>query len=84
MASLAELGPVNKIRSVAMFNELSTRAYVALQSRSRKQEGASAVEYGLILGILAIIIIGVLTALGTGVSETFCAATTALGGTCAP
>lgn len=63
-----------------MLKELSTRAVVALQTRSRKQEGASAVEYGLILGILAVIIIAALTLLGGGVTATFTAATNALTG----
>jgi pilus assembly protein Flp/PilA len=63
-----------------MLNALTTRAYVALQTRKASQEGASAVEYGLILGILAIVIIAALIALGGGVQTTFEAATNALTG----
>lgn len=54
-----------------MLNELSTRAVVALQTRSRKQEGASAVEYGLILGLIAVVIIATMALIGTDLRELF-------------
>lgn len=61
-----------------MLNELSTRAYVAMQTRSRKQEGASAVEYGLILGLVAVVIIATLILLGDGLDDLFGTAQTAV------
>lgn len=54
-----------------MLKELSSRAVVALQTRSRKQEGATAVEYGLILGLVAVVIIVTLGLLGTGLDDLF-------------
>ena len=58
-----------------MLNELSTRAYVALKTLGHnKQEGASAVEYGLILGLIAVAIIVTLGLLGNGLGTLFNAA----------
>lgn len=43
-----------------MLNELLVRAYASLLSFGRDEEGASAVEYGLILGLIAVAIVGIL------------------------
>lgn len=61
-----------------MLNALTTRAYVALQTRKASQEGASAVEYGLILGLIAVAIIVTLGLLGTGLDDLFSSAEEAL------
>jgi pilus assembly protein Flp/PilA len=37
----------------------------------RNEEGVTAIEYGLIAALVAVVIIGAVTALGTGVSNTF-------------
>jgi len=37
----------------------------------RDEEGASAVEYGLLAALIAAVIIGAVTALGTTISNTF-------------
>lgn len=37
----------------------------------RDEEGATAVEYGLIIGLIAVALVIVLTALGTGLSDLF-------------
>ncbi len=37
----------------------------------REEEGASALEYGLLAALIAVAIIGAVTALGTTVSQTF-------------
>ncbi len=37
----------------------------------RKQEGATAIEYGLIVGLIAAVIIGVLTTTGTRLDTLF-------------
>jgi pilus assembly protein Flp/PilA len=48
-----------------MFNALLTRIGVTLQSRLVDDEkGATAVEYGLIVGLIAVVIIGAVGALG--------------------
>ncbi len=37
----------------------------------REEEGATAIEYGLIASLIAVVIIGAVTALGTGLTSTF-------------
>jgi pilus assembly protein Flp/PilA len=37
----------------------------------RDEQGATAIEYGLIAALIAVVIIGAVTALGTGLSNTF-------------
>ena len=37
----------------------------------RHQEGATAIEYGLIAALIAVVIIGAVTAVGTSLSTTF-------------
>lgn len=46
----------------------------------KNQEGATAVEYGLIMGILAVVIVLVFTALGGGLTSAFDFVTKNLGG----
>ncbi len=51
----------------------------ALQSRlSRDEEGASAVEYGLLVGLIAVVIIGAVMAVGGSLSDMFNAVSGAL------
>jgi len=45
------------------------------------ESGASAAEYALILALVAIVIIGGLTALGTAINSTLSAGATAIGST---
>lgn len=48
-----------------MFNALLTRIGVTLQSKLVSDEkGATAVEYGLIVGLIAVVIIGAVGTLG--------------------
>lgn len=47
----------------------------------KDEEGATAIEYALIAGLIAVVIIGAVTALGEGVCSTFNKIITALGGT---
>ncbi len=63
-----------------MLNEMFVRAYAALLSLGRDEEGASAVEYGLILGLIAVAIIVVLGLLGSGLDDLFTTAETAVTG----
>lgn len=46
----------------------------------RDESGATAIEYGLIAALIAVIIIGGLTALGTGLESTFTNVAGNLGG----
>ncbi|MGB8276358.1 MAG: Flp family type IVb pilin [Methylovirgula sp.] len=43
------------------------------------QSGVTAIEYGLIAGLIAVVIIGAVTSLGTSVKSKFTAIGTALG-----
>lgn len=49
----------------------------------KDEEGATAIEYALIAGLIAVVVIGAVTALGTGVCDTFNKIVVALGGTAA-
>ena len=60
-----------------MFNKFAA-------SLPRRQEGATAVEYGLIAGLIAVVLITVMTLLGGGLESTFTTITNALTGTPAP
>lgn len=52
-----------------------------LVSRFFKDEsGATAIEYGLIAALIAVVIIGAVTALGTGLTDTFTSVSDELGG----
>jgi pilus assembly protein Flp/PilA len=42
-----------------------------IQSMARNERGASAVEYGLLVGLIAVAIIGAITLLGGGLSDLF-------------
>jgi pilus assembly protein Flp/PilA len=46
----------------------------------RSEDGQGMVEYGLIIALIAVVVIGVLTALGSQVQGMFCKVWTALGG----
>jgi pilus assembly protein Flp/PilA len=52
-----------------------TRRLIALQIRARqamdRDSGATAVEYGLMVALIAAVIIGAVTALGTNISTKF-------------
>ncbi|HHV68945.1 MAG TPA: Flp family type IVb pilin [Ochrobactrum intermedium] len=51
-----------------------------LIARFRKNEsGATAIEYGLIAALIAVVIIGATTALGTNISEKFTEIATKIG-----
>ena len=46
----------------------------------KDEEGASLVEYGLLVGLIAVVCIVAVTALGTGVNDQFTDVNTALSG----
>lgn len=55
--------------------------YVRTQNWLESDEGATAVEYGLMVALIAVVIIGAVTALGGQLTTIFNNIVTALGGT---
>lgn len=47
----------------------------------KDESGATAIEYGLIAALIAVVIISAVTALGTTISDNFGEVVTAMGGT---
>lgn len=58
---------------------LAIRAIEAVRTLRDEESGQGLVEYGLILGLIAVIAIGALTAIGTGVDTKLTEVATALG-----
>lgn len=54
----------------------------SLKNFASDEQGAAAVEYGLLVALIAAVIIATVAALGPKVKEGFCTVLTALGGTC--
>lgn len=52
----------------------------ALMKFIRDEEGASAVEYGLIIGLIAVALVVILGSMGTGLAAKYQAACTAITG----
>ncbi len=50
---------------------LPIRAYLAVTALRDREEGQALVEYALLLSLIAVVSIGILTALGTSVSRIF-------------
>ena len=48
-----------------------TKLYVKATTMFKSDEGATAVEYGLMVALIAVVIIGAVTALGTGLMYKF-------------
>ena len=63
-----------------------TRWYLDVSTRLRvEREGATAVEYGLMVALIAAVIITAVTALGSGTSGKFCTVANAIkSGSCTP
>jgi pilus assembly protein Flp/PilA len=66
---------MNIIGGETMFNAQLTRIGVALQSKltaiKADDKGATAVEYGLIVGLIAVVIVAAVTLLGTKLDGLF-------------
>ena len=64
---------------IKLFVTLETLALVA-RDRMREEKGATAVEYGLMVGLIAVVIIATVTLLGGQLSALFGRVAAALGG----
>jgi pilus assembly protein Flp/PilA len=51
-----------------MWNDIKTRVLSAFVAAKVREEGQALVEYGLILGLIAVVCVGALALLGTGVN----------------
>jgi pilus assembly protein Flp/PilA len=56
---------------VEMFRSLPMRAYLSVLALRDREEGQALVEYALLLSLIAVVSIGILTALGQSVSKIF-------------
>ncbi len=54
-----------------------------IKNFAREEDGVTAIEYGLIAALIAIVIIGAVTVVGSKLCATFNAVAVALGGTAA-
>ena len=68
---------------VQLYTALYTLASVATDRLEKEEKGATAVEYGLMVGLIAVVIIVAVTALGTRLDELFTSIVEDLGGTVA-
>ena len=64
---------------IKLFVTLETLAMVA-RDRMREEKGATAVEYGLMVGLIAVVIIATVTLLGGQLNTLFQRVVAALGG----
>jgi pilus assembly protein Flp/PilA len=55
----------------------AAKKFVAL---ARNEDGATAIEYGLIAALISVVIIGVVTTIGTTLQDKFQSVSTGLGG----
>lgn len=66
---------------MSKIDELSLKAMVKLgnlKSKLRREDGASAVEYALIVGLIALVLVGVMTTFGGDLAAKFTEASDAL------
>ena len=61
-----------------MLRSLPMRAYLSVLALRDREEGQALVEYALLLSLIAVVSIGILTALGTSVSTIFSKVNSAL------
>lgn len=72
-----ELNFVNKPKALERGTEM-LRYIVKIQNKIQSERGATAVEYGLMVALIAVAIIGTVTILGTSLSALFTTVTTAI------
>jgi pilus assembly protein Flp/PilA len=63
---------------VEHFRTFGTRVALAIRALRNGEEGQALVEYALLLSLIAVVSIGILTALGTNVSTIFSGINSAL------
>jgi pilus assembly protein Flp/PilA len=63
-----------------MYATLASFAYTAKDRLQREQKGATAVEYGLMVGLIAVVIIAAVMLLGKQLNQLFTTITDKLGG----
>ena len=56
---------------IALFTDLELRVREFGRSIARREEGATAVEYGLMVALIAVVIIVAVTLLGNNLRDTF-------------
>ncbi|GAB3350941.1 Flp family type IVb pilin [Modestobacter lapidis] len=67
-----------------LYTTLFTLVSFAGDRLKKEEKGATAVEYGLMVGLIAVVIIVAVTALGGQLNTLFTNITTSLGGTVTP
>jgi pilus assembly protein Flp/PilA len=63
---------------VEMLRSFPSRVYLMVAALRDREEGQALVEYALLLSLIAVVSIGILTALGTSVSSIFSGVNSAL------
>ena len=71
-------GAFRRIRESIMFVDLILKAYVQTQLFFRRSDGASAIEYVIIVAIVALVIVGVGSGLGEKIKGVFTSVSNAL------
>lgn len=69
---------------VALFSHLSALLHVVGRRFADKTKGATAVEYGIMVALIAIVIIGAVTIIGGNLTDLFTQVGDVLGGEPAP
>ena len=59
------------VKSIIIKNELVNKFNSTIEKINSEDNGVTAVEYALIIGLIAIVIIGAVTFLGTNISNLF-------------
>ncbi len=64
------------------------KLWISMRSLFRDESGATAIEYGLLAGLISVVIVGAVVLIGTALDTTFTAVGTCLAGmdmlSCAP
>lgn len=68
------------VKSIIIKNELVNKFNSTIKKINSEDSGVTAVEYALIIGLIAIVIIGAVTFLGTNISNLFSKARCAIVG----
>ena len=72
---------MNAISIAVLYAVVNTRGFI--RSHTSSDRGASAVEYGLLVGLIAVVIAGAVLALGGGLNTLFSNTSSCIGGAAA-